>query len=338
MWNMCISWFGRCQWGCSESFDWLKKIIHRAMPCCDLLFTRHIPHTKIHLRPHLCMCMFFRNLCVCECVLPHTVDAYISCRVGCSFSSLIFWKPTLECCSSSLITVQTRTHRSEFTWRNEDAVKAYKSLPAYNAGSKPGLSPEAVRLQDLQKEGDRGEKRQTGTAHRVFYHIVTSHLSIGGNPTPNETIHKSDNIGKGNKKGGGGEGGTQKKDRGSRQKHESTSERRWGGRVRKTVGLKTKVETWDMRKELKMRKTGRAECVQKKEYEGLRGSHEIIHLSLAVSVCLIRSRCCNATVSSLHRLSSSTLTVMIQKTKGYKKNKQVNKHLMNIVTHKKRPE
>lgn len=149
MWNVSISWFGRCQWDCSEGFDWWRKILHRDKPCCDLFLTRRVPHTKIHLRPHLCMCVFFINVCVRACALPHTVDTYISCWVRCSFSSLIFWKPTLECSSSSLSTVDTHTHRFEFTWHNEDAVKAYKSLPAYNTSSKTGLSPEAVTLYDL---------------------------------------------------------------------------------------------------------------------------------------------------------------------------------------------
>ncbi len=42
MWNVCISWFGRCQWGFSEGFDWLGKIIHNAKLCCDL-FTQLLP-------------------------------------------------------------------------------------------------------------------------------------------------------------------------------------------------------------------------------------------------------------------------------------------------------
>lgn len=115
-------------------------------------------------------------------------------------------------------------------------------MPAYDAGSKPGLSPEAATLHDLQKDRDRGEKidRQVQEAG-VFYHIVTSHFSTGGNLTPHETVYETDKIGRRNKTRGGG-GGAQKKDRSSRQEHESTSNRRRGGGVKKAVGLKGRVE------------------------------------------------------------------------------------------------
>ena len=131
----------------------------------------------------ICACACFHK-CVCVCVfvwlLPHTADTYISCWVRCSLSFFIVWKPTLECFSSSFITVQT--HRMEFTWHNEDAVKAYKSLPAYNAGSKPGLSPEAVTHHDLEKERGRGEKRHRQVQQAEFSVTLLLHTRAKEKP------------------------------------------------------------------------------------------------------------------------------------------------------------
>lgn len=64
MWNVSISWFGCCQWGCADGWDWLREIIHTAKPCSDLFFTQHILNSTIHLRPLPCMCF---HKCVCFC-------------------------------------------------------------------------------------------------------------------------------------------------------------------------------------------------------------------------------------------------------------------------------
>lgn len=73
-------------------------------------------------------------------------------------------------------------------------------------------------------------------------------------------------IGRRNKTRGGG-GRTQKKYKSSRQKHKSTSNKRWGGRARNTVGLKRKVrhkEAVENEREGERQRTEGKECVKKK--------------------------------------------------------------------------
>lgn len=49
--NVSISCSGRCKWGCSESFDWWRKIMRCQAPRWPSLPSGNIPHTRIHLRP-----------------------------------------------------------------------------------------------------------------------------------------------------------------------------------------------------------------------------------------------------------------------------------------------
>lgn len=94
----------------------------------------------------------------------------------------------------------------------------------------------------------------------------------------------------GNKTRGGG-GGTQKKDRSSRQKCESTSNKEVR---RKTVGLKEKEknQAGKMRHEEAVENEKERQRRSTREFV-LRGSHEIVHQSgTLVVVCLIQSSCC----------------------------------------------
>lgn len=213
----------------------------------------------------ICACACFHK-CVCVWVWPHTADTYISCWVRCSLSSFIVWKPTLECFSSSFITVQT--HRMEFTWHDEDAVKTYKSLPALCWLKARLVTRGCYTPWFRERERQRREKTQTGTEGRVFCHIVSSHSSKG------ETLHQMKLSMRVTRLDGETKQEPEEENyRSSRQKHESTSNKQWRERVRQRVRVKKprwKTEPrgsgWVCEKETEQKG---GECVVKK---GVRGN------------------------------------------------------------------